>query len=186
MTISITSLSPSKNQDNVSIDSNIEINVTSTGLDLDVTSIDLLINGVSVQPSAYYGATEKTINITFYSRRRVKYKTKRYGQDNFRYGQIDIYPSIFQYGSRYVSTIIVYDIEGNRFEENFAFDTEGGIFYNNKTKHYYYSEQAQALANYLPEWARGRFDKYSNFQQLVNPSSHFLGEINARTTTPTE
>jgi len=179
MTISITNLAPVKNEENISVNSNIEIEITSTDLDLQVTSVELLINEVPVQPSAYYGSTEKIIDITFYSRRRIKYKTKKYGQEDFRYGQEDIFPSVFQYDSRYVCTIIVFDVEGNKFEENFSFNTEEGIYYNVKPKHYYYSQETQALANYLPLESRARYDNYSIFQQLINPSSIFLEEINS-------
>lgn len=177
MAISINFLSPVKNQDAVPISSNIHIELVSDDAALDVYSTVLLINGEEVVPSFYYGIDQNHVTVNFYSRRKIKYKTRKYGQANFRYGQEDIFPSIFQYGSRYVCTIKIKDISGNLFEEHFAFNTETGVFYNPTVYSYYYSD-TQALADYLPEWARGRYDKFSNFQQLINPSSKYLNEIN--------
>lgn len=177
MAISISSLSPLKNQLNVPVNSDIEITLTSDAADLDVYSTKLFINGVEVQPSAYYGGSNTEVNVAFYAKKRIKYATRRYGQDEVRYGKRDIYPSIFQYGYRYVCTVEIEDKAGNKFSENFSFVIEDGIFYSLNAPTSFYYPQTQAFANYTPEWARSRYDKYSNFQQLINPSCRFMQEM---------
>jgi len=176
--ISINSLSPSKNQDNVSIDADIELEIVSTSGDLDISSLQFFINEISIEPSAYYGVDNTSIDLVFYSRKRIKYNSRRYGQDDFRYGQTDIFPSNFQYGSRYVCKIIVQNDNGDSLEESFSFHTEEGIFFNSINDKKYYAQQSQAFANYLPEESKGRYDKYSFFQQMINPSCLFNDEIN--------
>lgn len=180
MTISITSLSPTKGQDNVSVNSDIEVSITSDVYDLDLDTIRFFINGIEVSVSSYYGLDKKIIDTVFYSRRLIRYGTGRnYGETDLTYGQRDILSSILCYGSVYSCSISVQDIEGNVFEENFSFTVEDGIFYNSIVSDYFYFNQTQSMANYTPEWARARYDKHSNFQQMINPVCSFMEEIEA-------
>jgi len=176
MTISITSLTPTKNAIDIPVASDIELTIESTLADLDINTVRFFVNGVEVQASSYYGATEKEINLGFFSKRKIKYSTRRYGEEDVRYGQRDIYPSAFQYGYRYTCTIYVEDTDGLIFEESFSFTIEEGIFYSSIVESTY-NQQTQAVANYLPDWTKARYDKYSNFQQLINPSCKFLQEV---------
>jgi hypothetical protein len=169
MSISITSLLPAKNEDNVSVNTDIELTITSTLEDLDLDTVIFYINGISVKPTVYYGLDKKSINIKFYGKSKIKYNTRKYGQEDFRYGQEDIYPSNFHYGQRYTNKVYVEDVVGNSFEESFTFTIEEGIFYNSDYRDYYYCMTTQGLSNNTPEWARSRYDKFSNFQQLMNP-----------------
>jgi hypothetical protein len=177
MAISLTSLTPVKNELDVSVASDVSFTIVSNSADLDITTVKFLINNVEVQPSAYYGIDETTIDVSFFSKRRIKYKTRSYGQNDVRYGQRDIFPSIFQYGHRYVCTIEVQDTNGLSFTENFSFIIEEGIFYSESNTSSFYYPQTQAVANYTPEWAKARYDKYSNMQQFVNAPGKFLQEI---------
>jgi len=177
MAISLTSLTPVKNELDVPVASDVTFTVESDSADLDVTTVKFFINDVEVQPSAYYGVDETTIDVSFFSKRRIKYKTRTYGQDDVRYGQRDIFPSIFQYGYRYVCTVEVQDVDGLTFTENFSFVIEEGIFYNQNDTSSFYHPQTQAVANYTPEWAKARYDKYSNMQQFVNAPGKFLQDI---------
>ena len=177
MSIIISSLSPAKNETDVSVTSDILLTLQSDDNPLDVYSVKFYINDIQVQVSSYYGVDENEVNIGFYSKRRIKYNTRRYGQEGVRYGQKDIYPSVFQYGYGYVCRAEIEDTEGNIFSENFSFTIEEGIFYNNNASSFFYFPQTQALANYTPEWARSRFDKYSNFQQFANAPAKFLQQI---------
>jgi len=177
MAITLNSLFPAKNQLDVPVASDVTLTLNSDASDLDVQTVKFYINGVEVKVSAYYGVDQTEIVLSFYAKRRIKYNTRRYGQDNVRYGQRDIFPSVFQYGYRYTCTVEVGDVLGNTFSENFSFTIEEGIFYNGNPSTSFYNPQTQAMANYTPEWARSRFDKYSNFQQFANPSANFLQEI---------
>jgi len=180
MAISITNLYPAKNATDININSDISITLESDDADLDISSIELLINNISVKSSAYYGATKKEIKVGFFAKHKIKYNTRRYhanGTPGPRYGQRDIYPSIFEYGYKYVCTIKAKDIDGLEFFENFSFTIEEGIFFSDKIKTLYYYPQTQAVANYTPEWAKARYDKYSNFQQFINPSMKYMEKI---------
>lgn len=177
MTISITSLSPIKNETSVPVAADIQLTLTSDTVDIDITTLKFTINDVEVQASAYYGITNKIIDVGFFSRRKIKYNTRRYGEPDFSYGKRDIFPSSFQYGYRYVCLVQIQDVDGLLFEERFSFTVEEGIFYNeNPTESFYYT-QTQAVSNYIPEWAKARYDKYSNFQQFINAPGRFLQEI---------
>jgi len=177
MAISITSLTPTKNEIDVGINSNIELTITSDDKDLDISTIEFYINTISIQVSAYYGVTNKIVDITFFSKKKIKYNTRRYGEEDVRYGQQDIFPSNFRYGQRYTCRIVIEDVDGNSFEENFSFVVEEGIFFNSSPATYYYSQQTQLLANYTPSWSRSRYDKFSNFQQIVNPTGTYIEEF---------
>lgn len=179
--ITVTSLTPGKNSTGVSINQDIEIRV-SADFKLDPRNVSFKLNELDVVPnvfSIYNGATEYDLVITLYARKRIKFGDEyRYGQSNIRYGMRDIYPSVLEYGSRYVCSFLIWGSNdlGQREEtaDSFVFSTEEGIFYNSKPATYFYSDQTQSMANKLPEWSRARFDKYSNFQQLLNPIGEYL------------
>ena len=177
MAISITSLSPSKGQANVPVATDVELTLLSDSVDLDITKIKFKVNGIEIQASAYYGGTNAEVNVSFFPKRKIKYDTRRYGQTDVRYGQRDIFPSAFQYGQFYVCTIYIEDVSGLTFEENFSFTIEEGIFYNQNINESFYHPQTQSVANYTPPWARSRYDKFSNMQQIVNAPGKFLQEI---------
>ena len=180
MAISITNLSPAKNATDVHINSDILITLESDSTSLDISSVLLKINGIEVKSSAYYGSSKNIINVSFFAKHKIKYNTRRYHANNTdgpRYGQRDIYPSIFEYGYKYVCTIEVKDIDGLCFSENFSFTVEEGVFFSNNANTSYYYPQTQATANYTPEWAKARYDKYSNFQQFINPSMKYMEKI---------
>lgn len=178
--ITITSITPSKNSTNVSVNQDLEIRV-SADFKLDPRNVSFKLNEIDIVPnvfSIYNGATDHELIITLYTRKRIKYgDTYRYGQDGLRYGMRDIYPSILNYASRYVCSFTVWGTNDSNVEEtisdSFVFSTEEGIFYNSNPNKYFYSYETQNLANKLPDWSKARSDKYSNFQQLLNP----IGEI---------
>lgn len=178
--ITVTQITPNKNATGVSVNQDLEIRV-SADFKLDPRNIAFKLNEVDIVPnvfSVYNGATDYELIITLYTRRRIKFGDEyRYGQANTRYGMRDIHPSVLEYASRYVCSFTVWGTNNsNQREEvrdSFVFTTEEGIFYNNNPVGYFYSDMTQALANKLPDWAKGRYDKYSNFQQLLNP----LGEV---------
>lgn len=179
--ITITSLTPGKNSTDVSINQDIEIRV-SADFKLDPRNVSFKLNEIDVIAnvfSIYNGATEYDLVITLYARKRIKFGDEyRYGQSDIRYGMRDIHPSVLQYGSRYVCSFLIWGSNnlGQREEaaDSFVFSTEEGIFYNSKPATYFYSDHTQSMANKLPEWSRARFDKYSNFQQLLNPIGEYL------------
>jgi len=177
MAISITNLSPAKNETDVFVASDVTFTLVSDTADLDITTVQFYINQIEIQASAYYGANEQEVDVSFFSKRKIKYKTRSYGQLDVRYGQRDIRPSSFHYGQSYICTIQIKDIDGLSYEENFSFTIEEGIFYNNNPITSFYYPQTQSAANYAPIWSKARYDKYSNFQQLVNAPSEFLQEI---------
>jgi len=78
------SLSPAKNELDVPINSNIEATIEDSLYELDPYNVKLYINGVEVQASAYYGVNKKIINVKFFSKKRIKYKDRRYGQEDSR------------------------------------------------------------------------------------------------------
>lgn len=193
--ISFDSIYPTKNQTNVGVNEDIKLSV-SADFELDPRDVVFMIHGVAIVPeiySVYYGNDTSELDITLYTKKRVKYATeRRYGQDNFRYGMRDVYPSMLNYGMRYVIQVKVFGFNTNgeyeELSETFAFSTEEGIFENPNPADYYYSSMTQSVANYFPEWSKTRFDKYSNIQQLVNPLgnnlelvSDFLRKQNANT-----
>ena len=193
--ISFDYIYPTKNQSNVGVNEDIKLSV-SADFELDPRDVVFMIHGVAIIPeiySVYYGNTTSKLDITLYTKQRVKYATeRRYGQDNFRYGMRDVYPSMLNYGMRYVVEVKVFGINNNNeYEEKseiFAFSTEEGIFKNPNPADYYYSTMTQSIANFFPEWSKTRFDKYSNIQQLMNPIgenmeliSDFLRKQNANT-----
>jgi hypothetical protein len=167
---------PLKNQKDVGVNENIRATV-SADYRLDPRDIVFKIHGVEVVPevyTVYYGETTSQLVITLYTKRRIKYKTKRtYGQEDFRYGQKDMYPSMLQYGHRYVVQITAFGInrEGVREEvtETFSFTTEEGVYENQDPPEYFYSQMTQGIANYFPDWSKTRFDQFSIAQQLMNP-----------------
>lgn len=179
--INFNSIYPTKNQNNVGVNEDIKINV-SADFKLDPRNVIFKIHGVEIIPeiySVYHGNSTSELNITLYSKRRVKYATDRkYGQENFRYGMRDVYPSMLNYGSRYVVEVIVFgeNPSGEREEgrEMFAFTTEEGVFKNPSPPEYFYSTMTQAMGNYFPEWSKTRYDKFSNVQQLLNPLGEYL------------
>lgn len=180
MAINITSLSPEKNQTNVPVSSNINLTLVSTGNDLDVQSVKFFINGLEIKASSRYSLEtlsaqdKKSVEVTFYARRRIKFANERYGAPDTRYGKQDILISNFMYNSKYVCRVEISDFQGNTFSDYFSFTTEEGVFYNNKPEAYYYSSVSQQLANFLPEWSKARYDKFSVFQQAINPAASFL------------
>lgn len=178
--ITVTSISPAKNETNVSVNKDIEIKL-SADFKLDPRNISFKLNEIDIVPnvfSVYNGESDYELIVTLYTRRRIKFgDNHRYGQDGLRYGKRDIHPSVLEYGSRYTCSFKVWGEndsgEKEELNDSFLFSTEEGIFYNEKPKEFFYSDHTQAMANYLPEWARARYDKYSNFQQLLNP----IGEV---------
>lgn len=178
--ITVTQITPSKNATNISVNQDLEIRI-SADFKLDPRNVSFKLNEIDIIPnvfSIYNGATDHELIITLYTRKRIKFGNEyRYGQANTRYGMRDIHPSILEYGSRYVCSFTVWGMNDSNLEErltdSFVFSTEEGIFYNNKPITYFYSDMTQSMANKLPEWSKGRYDKYSNFQQLLNP----IGEV---------
>jgi hypothetical protein len=182
--ITITQITPAKNATNVSVNQDLEIRI-SADFKLDPRNISFRLNDVDIIPnvfSVYNGATSYELIVTLYTRKRIKFGDEyRYGQLNTKYGMRDIHPSILEYGCRYVCSFTVW---GNNFSnekeeltDSFVFSTEEGVFYNSKPTSYFYSDHTQSMANKLPEWSKARFDKYSNFQQLLNP----IGEVLEKT-----
>lgn len=183
MAITISSLYPAKNSVGVPVDANVELRLESDGADLDVRSVQFFINDIEVTPSSRYsiavgfGEDKTKIDVAFYPRRRIKYANERYGADDTRYGKLDIVPSNFLYGLRYLCKVVVTDVNGLQFADHFAFTIEEGIFYHAAPENYYYSVSTQELANYLPDWTKARYDKFSNFQQITNPAGNIIEEI---------
>ena len=175
----VSNLIPQKNQKNVdvNVDLTIELNADHT---LDPRDVSLYINNTLVVPTIYRvdnGETAETLKIVLFTKRRIKYGTgHRYGEESLRYGKRDIFPSMLQFESRYVCRVVVNDRD-EYFEDSFAFETEAGIFKNEKPADYYYSDRAQAIANYFPEWSKSRYDRNSVLQQIVNPFGEALEEI---------
>jgi hypothetical protein len=178
--IAVTSILPEKNALSVSVNQDIEIRIAAD-FKLDPRNITFKINDVDIVPnvfSIYNGESDYELVITLYTRRKIKYGNEyRYGQADTRYGMTDIHPSILEYASRYVVSFIAWGTNDSDVNEevtdSFVFTTEDGIFYNASPVTYFYSDHTQSMANKLPEWSKARFDKYSNFQQLINP----MGEI---------
>lgn len=183
MAISITSLYPEKNEINVPVSSNINIILESDTYDLDVQSVRFYINGLRIRASSKYSLEtlsaqdKKIVEVTFYARRRIKFANERYGAPDTRYGKQDVLISNFMYNSRYVCRVEIDDFAGNTFSDYFSFSTEEGVFYNSSPEAYFYSSTSQQLANFLPEWSKARYDKFSIFQQAINPSASFIEAI---------
>jgi uncharacterized protein YcgL (UPF0745 family) len=181
MAIWVNSLSPAKNATSVAVDSEIFIDIEGDN-NIDVTSVRFFINETEVKASSRYSLQTGLVNrnrveVTFFPRRRIKYLNERYGADDTRYGKLDIFPSNFWYGSSYSCRVYVEDVNGNSFTDNFSFTIEEGVFHSNDLDRYYYSTKTQELANYMPSWAKARYDKYSNFQQIMNPAGNFVEEV---------
>ena len=171
MAITISSLYPTKNSVGIPVDANVELRLESDGADLDVRTVRFFINDIEVTPSSRYsiavgfGEDKTKVDVAFYPRRRIKYANERYGADDTRYGKLDIIPSNFLYGLRYVCRVYIQDVNGLEFTDYFTFTIEDGIFYCSNPETYYYSTNTQEMANYMPEWAKARYDKFSNYQQ---------------------
>ena len=182
--ITFNTIYPTKNQVNVGVNEDIKATV-SASFELDLRNVVFKIHGVAVVPeiySVYYGDSTSELDITLYTKRRIKYASeRRYGQDNLRYGMRDVFPSILQYGSRYVVQITVFGVndlgEEESQTETFTFSTEEGVFANSNPRDYYYSDMTQSMANFFPEWSKSRYDKFSNTQQLLNPIGNQLETI---------
>lgn len=182
--IEVISISAAKNSLGVNVNQDIEITVRGD-FPLDPRDVSFKINGVPVIAnifSVYQGGVDYDLDITLFTRRRIKYDTgRKYGGDGSVYGTRDVFPSMLQYGSRYVLEYTVWGINGSdereEITDSFVFTTEEGIFYNDNSLDYFYSDATQGLANYFPEWSKTRFDKFSNFQQLVNPLGEDLEKI---------
>lgn len=182
--ITVTQITPAKNSVNVPVNQDLEIRV-SADFKLDPRNISFRLNDVDIVPSVfsvYNGETDYELIVTLYTRKRIKFgDTYRYGQADVRYGMRDVHPSVLEYGSRYVCGFTVWGVNNlNQREEltdSFVFNTEDGIFYNQNPNNYFYSDHTQSMANKLPSWTRARYDKYSNFQQLLNP----IGEVLEKT-----
>lgn len=174
--ITITSINPAKNSTNISVNQDLEIRV-SADFKLDPRNVSFALNNVDIVPnvfSIYHGSSDHELVITLYTRKRIKYgDTYRYGQENLRYGMRDIFPSMLQYASRYICSFKIWGTNNSGIEESvsdsFVFNTEEGIFHNSNPTTYFYSDVTQSMANKLPDWTKARSDKYSNFQQLLNP-----------------
>jgi hypothetical protein len=183
MAISITSLFPEKNEINVPVSSNITVVLESDTYDLDVQSVRFYINGLRIRASSKYSLEtlsaqdKKIVEVTFYARRRIKFANERYGAPDTRYGKQDVLISNFMYSSRYVCRVEIDDFAGNTFSDYFSFSTEQGVFYNTSPEEYFYYSTSQQLANFLPEWSKARFDKFSVFQQTINPAASFIEAI---------
>jgi len=183
MAIILTSLSPGKNQDNVPVTSNINLVIESEDTELNIQSVRFFINGLRIQASSRYSLEtlsaqdKKSVEVTFYARRRIKFSNERYGAPDTRYGKQDVLISNFMYGNRYSCQIEIDDFNGNTFRDFFSFTTEDGVFYNSNPENYFYSSGSQYLANFLPEWSRARYDQFSVFQQIVNPAASLLEQI---------
>jgi hypothetical protein len=179
--ITVTQILPAKNSVDVSVNQDIEIMLTAD-FKLDPRNISFKLNEVDIVPnvfSVYNGVTDYSLVVTLYTRKRIKYGDEyRYGQLNTRYGMRDNFPSMLEYGCRYVCSFTVWGTnDSNEREEitdSFVFNTEEGVFYNSNPADYFYSDFSQSIANKMPEWSKARFDKYSNFQQLVNPLAEIL------------
>lgn len=177
--IEVVTINPAKNSTGVPVNQNIEINILAD-FELDPRNVSFKINDIDIIPnvfSVYQGGVDYDLDITLYTKKRIKYNTgKRYGADDTRYGMTDVFPSILQYGSRYVVEFTAWGTndlgEEETLTDSFVFTTEEGIFYNTSPVDYFYSDSTQGIANYFPEWSKTRSDKFSNFQQLINP----LGE----------
>lgn len=183
MAITITSLYPEKNQIDVPVSTNINVVLQSDTTDLDVQSVRFYINGLRIRASSRYSLEtlstqdKKSVEVTFYARRRIKFANERYGAPDTRYGKQDILISNFMYNSKYVCRVEIDDFSGNTFSDYFSFTTEEGVFYNNHPETYFYSSVSQQLANFLPEWSKARYDQFSVFQQAINPAASFLEAI---------
>lgn len=186
MTIRLASLSPSKNQDGVPVTSNISLVIESDNTELNIQTVRFFINGLRIQASSRYSLEtlsaqdKRSVEVTFYARRRIKFANERYGAPDTRYGKQDVLISNFMYGSRYSCKIEIDDFDGNTFSDFFSFTTEEGVFYNPSPDRYFYSPLSQYLANFLPEWSRARYDQFSVFQQVVNPAASFLEQIDKK------
>jgi hypothetical protein len=182
MSFWINTLDPAKGDSDVPVSSEINIQIESDN-DLDIRSVEFYINDVRVQASSQYSLQTATtpnmkiVNISFFPRRRIKYGNEIYGAPDTRYGKLDILTSNFWYDSRYSCVIKISDVDGNVFEERFSFTTEEGVFFNNITDVDYYNATTQQLANYLPDWSKARYDKFSNFQQFLNPIAGVLERV---------
>jgi hypothetical protein len=174
--INVVSISPAKNTTNFNVNEDIQIRVEAA-YPLDPRNVRFLINEVELPIncfSVYNGGTSYELDITLYTKRRIKYQNEaRYGQDGQRYGMRDDNPSILEYGSRYVCEFNVWANDDQGVEQTvtdrFVFTTEEGIFLNDNPPEYYYSEATQGISNYMPEWSKARSDKFSNAQQMLNP-----------------
>jgi hypothetical protein len=142
---------------------------------------------VEVVPSVfsiYHGITDHELVVSLYTKRRIKFGDEyRYGQRDLKYGMRDLFPSVLEYNSRYICSFTAWGTNENGEEEkisdSFVFTTEEGIFENSNPTDYFYSSHTQSLANRLPDWSRARYDKYSNFQQLLNPLGEALEKSQA-------
>lgn len=178
--ITISSITPSKNAQNVDINQDIVI-LISADFKLDPRNISFKINEVDIVPNAFsvYNETNNSyeLEVTLYTRKRIKYNTgRRYGQDGMRYGMRDAFPSMLQYASRYVIEFTVWGDE-ETLTDRFVFTTQEGVFYNQNPVDYFYSDATQGMANYFPEWSKSRYDKFSNLQQIINPLGQDLERI---------
>jgi len=76
--------------------------------------------------------------------------------------------SDLEYGLSYTCFVSVHN-STETFADNFTFQIEAGYIPNSNYPDYFYYSETQELANYTPDWSKSRFDKFSNFQQLINP-----------------
>ena len=190
--IGFTAHYPAKNQMDVGVNDNITATVGAY-VRLDPARVRFMVHGVEVVPeiyTVYHGETDHELQITLYSKKRIKYASdKRYtraGEGGPRYGQVDVFPSMLNYNSRYSIEIVVgwTDTEGLDHEsfERFAFSTEEGVFLNDSPPEYFYSPFTQALANYFPDWSKTRYDRNSVTQQILAPFGSELEKIQDFTT----
>jgi hypothetical protein len=183
MAITTASLYPPKNSTGIPVDSNVTLRLESDFADMDVRSVKFYINDIEVKPSSRYSIDityaedKKKIDVTFFARRRIKFANERYGANDVRYGKMDTIPSSFLYGLHYSCKVFAKDENGLEYSDSFSFSTEEGVSVNETPETYFYSTTSQELANYLPDWTKARYDKFSNFQQIVNPASLLLEEI---------
>lgn len=184
--ITVSSITPGKNSTNVSVNQDLELRIEAD-FKLDPRNISFKLNNVEVVPSVfsiYHGITDHELVVSLYTKRRIKFGDDyRYGQRDLKYGMRDLFPSVLEYNSRYICSFTVWGTNENGEEEkisdSFVFTTEEGIFENSNPTDYFYSSHTQSLANRLPDWSRARYDKYSNFQQLLNPLGEALEKSQA-------
>lgn len=142
MSIQLESLTPAHSATGVLLASSVSFTLVSTD-NLNLASLIFTINTVQVTPTI-------TVNVA---------------------GPLSItctFPlSDAWYGQYYVGNVVISSVSST-LNQSFSFTTEQGVFLNSNPSTYAYSQSTQELANYLPEEMKGRYDKYSTYQQLLN------------------
>ncbi len=140
MAITLSSLIPTRDEGDVLLTSSLQFTLTSDGPD--IVDYTFKINDIETDINAIVGVGPVV---------------------NFVRSLADL-----EYGQRYVCSITALDEDDLEFSDSFAFIAEEGIFLNSNPRDYSYYQMTQELANFLPEETKARYDRYSNFQQLMN------------------